>query len=351
MAPPNPTQRLNEIEPRLARIETALGLRPIKPKSTFSQLCSEIWQWIVASWKVLLPVAAFALAIISYFTAPWIKWEFDHRDDSRDKAIDGRITAALNVQGGIAATLAEVQKTTNDTNITLKTLQPFIQALVQREMIKNASLSQPDFGRNLPEIANDLAVARNQNAKTQPQVIDSLSKKMLQIQPSVAGYWPAVVQLVDYKYQSTKTTTTLPNCLDTLIPNSEIDRQYTSNGVKDYPNFSGPQMRNWMAHMYLGHCVLSLDDDGNFAASPVGKFFEQVKKVHPQANLFFLVMNDAHITYSGGKLLPVSEIDFTNCTFEFKPPATLPNKVSQSMTTQLLAANGSHGTIQLPNGL
>jgi hypothetical protein len=106
-----------------------------------------------------------------------------------------------------------------------------------------------------------------------------------------------------------------------------------------------------MSHVFLGHCSLSLDDDGNFSSTPVGRFFDRVKKHHPQATLFFLVINNAHISYSGGKMLPVSGIQFVNCSFEFKPPNGLPNKFSQSITSQLLAENPSQGTIQLPIGM
>jgi hypothetical protein len=180
----------------------------------------------------------------------------------------------------------------------------------------------------------------------------TLLQNVVSVHSDLPETWQAAVQMVDYKFQASASVSTLPNCLDTVVPNAqEVDSIVTPTGAVDYPSFSGPQSPNWMAHLYLGHCTLSLDDNGDFYSTSAGAFFQKVKEHHPQASFFFLVISDAHITYSGGKILPVSGIQFTNCTFDFKQPSGVPSKLSQSMTTQLLAANTSYGTIQLPAGI
>lgn len=218
-----------------------------------------------------------------------------------------------------------------------------------------APKSPEQLQANLTTVSGQLQTARVEGKEPDHAKLATLSGALSQVvqhHPDLPEAWQAAIQLVDYKFQAPIRATSLPDCLDTLPPNNEeTDRLYTPTGQVDYPNFSGPQTQGWMSHVFLAHCQLNLDDNGDFDSTSVGKFFQKVRAHHPQATLFVLVLNDAHITYSGGKMLPMSGIQFTNCTFEFKPPSGVPSKISQSITTQLLAADTSQGTIQLPTGL
>ena len=224
--------------------------------------------------------------------------------------------------------------------------------LTRLNLATSASLSPGSFASNLQQLGTDIRQAQEKKVDITGGILNDLQQKLIGTDSGAQGYWPTAVQLVDYKYRASASVSKPRNCLDTVSPDApEVDRLTTNTGVVDYPSFSGPQTPGWMAHLMLGNCNLNLDDNGDFYSTSAGKFFQRVKEHHPQASLFFLVLNNAHITYSGGKMLPVSGIQFTNCTFEFKPPTGIPSKLTQSITTQLLAANAYQGTIQLQTGL
>lgn len=216
--------------------------------------------------------------------------------------------------------------------------------------------SSAQLAANLALAGAQLQVARSEGRNPDPKKLEALQNAIAnasQTHPEIPESWQAAVQLVNYKYRP-QSTPALPlqNCLDMAIPGANVDRLYglTPGGtaVTDVPGFTDAQAPHWMSHAVLGNCALSLDDDGSFPSSSVGKFFEEVKKHHPNADQFVLVLTNAHITYSGGKLLPVSEIQFKDCSFEFRPPTEIPGKGSQLVMSQLLRANVSEGTLQLP---
>ena len=216
--------------------------------------------------------------------------------------------------------------------------------------------SQQQLQANLSTVVAQVQTARAEGKAPNATKVTSLSSavaEVVQRNSELPEAWQAAMQLVDYKYQlKLGTSTNLPNCLDTLSPgNAEVDRLRTSDGgTVDYPNYSGPQTPAWMSHVILGHCTLNLDDDGSFDSTSVGRFFASVRTHHPQATMFFLVMNDAHVTYSGGKMLPITGVTFTNRTFEVTSPSKLPNRLTRAMTLQLLLAKPKSGEIALPMG-
>ena len=204
---------------------------------------------------------------------------------------------------------------------------------------------------NLSTVIAQVQTARSDGKAADLEKVSSISSalaEVIQRNPNLPEAWQAAANLVDYKYQSPRSAP-LVNCLDTLPGTGGFDRMQTTDGVIDFPNLSGPQTPGWMSHVYLGNCTLKLDDDGTFDSTSVGKFFAEVRKHHPQASRFVLVLENAHVTYSGGNILPVTEIQFTNCTFDLTPPASLPNKWDRALATDLLVASLDHGNIYFPS--
>lgn len=203
---------------------------------------------------------------------------------------------------------------------------------------------------NLSTVVAQIQMARVEGKPPDEKKVAALSgalAKVVQDSPSLPEVWQAAAQLVDYKFQPKQTDESLPNCLDMVPPEApEVDRIQTPDGAVDYPNFSGPQTQGWMAHIYLGKCVLDLDDEGDFDNTSVGKYFQRVRKHHPQAAIFIIVVQDAVIKYSGGKMLPVSAIQFANCAFEIVPPVSLPSNNTKQLIAQLLPQKISTGEVQ-----
>jgi hypothetical protein len=213
--------------------------------------------------------------------------------------------------------------------------------------------------------AKDVAVAANQAR----EIIRTLRKDKFPVQrneiieaasatsalakahPDVPQVWQTAAELVSYRSELSQITLPkdLPNCLYTIVPGNNFDRITTPSGQKvDVPGFSSYQSSGgWMSHVMLANCVLYLDAQG-FEDTPVGKFFAEVRKQHPNTSLFSLVLSNARIVYSGGTILPVTEVQFTNCIFDFKPSSITPASRGRALTDQLLTANLDTGTVQLP---
>ncbi|MES2390826.1 MAG: hypothetical protein V4555_04235 [Acidobacteriota bacterium] len=302
---------------RVARAENAALVNPHGAQRVMLWL--KEWGAISAIWAV--PLALFAMVItLGIF------------------AING-ITKNATFQATTEARLTTIEKTL---------LEVHRQQIAQ-DLTNHAYIPLEQFSQSLASLKTSIAIAREEKVSVAPNVMSDLQTKLIATDHNAPDYWPSAVQLVDFKYQSVTPPESTRNCLDTVSEDSpEDDRVVTQNGVYNFPQFSGPQTTAWTAHIFLGHCNLNLDDIGNFSTTSVGKFFQRVKEHHPQADRFYVVLQNAHVSYSGGKIIPVSGIVFENCTFDFTPPAKVPTNPFQSITTQLLAADQAKGTISIP---
>jgi hypothetical protein len=227
------------------------------------------------------------------------------------------------------------------------------------EIVENIANPKGDaqLAANLALAGAQIQVARSENRPSDPrklQQLQSVIAKAAETHPNVPEAWQAAAQLVSYRYQAMDVplATQLPDCLDTVVPGRNIDRVTQLDGsVVAEPGFTTSQAPKWMAHVILANCSLNLDDDGTFSRTSVGKFFEEVKKHHPNADFFSIVLSHVRITYSGGKMLPVSEIRYQDCVFEVKQSSGMPSIRSRALTNQLLTANLLDGTILLPSGV
>jgi hypothetical protein len=157
---------------------------------------------------------------------------------------------------------------------------------------------------------------------------------------------------VDYKFQPQKDTpTNSPDCLDNV---AETDGEASEKQVRN-PDGSikyswGPSIPGLptTSVVFVSNCVLNLDDDGSFFSTKAGRDFMADKMRSPPAKSLILIAVNAHIKYSGGKIIPINELRFKGCSFDIKPASDLPTKTGQKLTKELLAASPSQGELQLP---
>jgi hypothetical protein len=350
MAEPTTKQRFDGIDSRLDRIERALELKPPEPKSAFAQFRGHVWQLIVVNRSWVISVAAILVAIGGWFGSGMFKYWLDHKDDGLNHLIDGRIEAALKAPSGVLATLSEVQRTTNETDTTLKTLQPFIQDVIRHQFEIASKLPAQELGERLPAVKNLLAVARDQDVQIEPKITENLREKLLKIDAKAPDYWPASAQFISYRSQNTVPDTqsllqpNLPNCTD---HDPEGPRIESTNG--NQITFSSA---------YYDNCRLTLD-----SAKDDAKINSLLLNLTPK-----IVFRHCLIVYKGGEIgliiafnnRPVKiylpehpEVDavpsttpvtgntlyFNNCLFKLdlnhQPPSG-----GQKFTQNLLATNG-----------
>jgi hypothetical protein len=169
--------------------------------------------------------------------------------------------------------------------------------------------------------------------------------------PGLPRAWDAAATVINTRFSvnTSGVPENLPDCLDTIVPGQERDRFTHPDGTKtDSPGFiDAPSQIPWRAHAVVQNCVLDLDATPKFANSSVGKFFANEKMHHPNTVALFIEATHAKIIYSGGPMLPVSEIHFVNCIFDLHPTLELPPSKGRKFASHLLTADLDDNTINL----
>jgi hypothetical protein len=191
MAAPTNRERLDEHDSRLVKIEVALSLKPPEPKRSFLKQKYDL----LVNHKGTSLFLAVILCAVGLFGKYWL----DHRNEWWNHDVDARIDLAINAKGGIRETLGAVQQTVNRTEATLNALQPFIHDVVQHQFKSASKLPAATLRERLPAIGNLLSVAKNQEVKIAPGIADSLSKKLLQIEPESSDFWQVAGALISYR--------------------------------------------------------------------------------------------------------------------------------------------------------
>jgi hypothetical protein len=191
---------------------------------------------------------------------------------------------------------------------------------------------------NLATVDAQIQTARANGTKPNIKKVDALSGALSQVvknDPDLPEAWQAAVQLVNYKYQPQVTIARpLPSCLSLSGPGTISFMGPISPG--------DPVRLTFVLH----NCTLNLDDE-NFWLTQMGKGIHDAMDTHPASYSIILIVHNSNITYSGGKFLPVNQIQFQNCSFELKQPTVLPNRNVQLVTEQLLAANATDGILNI----
>ena len=224
-------------------------------------------------------------------------------------------------------------------------------AQARQNLTASASLSPESFASNLPQLQADIKTAREKQVSVPPAFINDLSQRFLATDIKASGYWPAAVQFVDYKFLPRPGSDSLPNCLRGATHQlGQFEEIHNSDGsISRVPGLPF-QAGHVAAEAIFTNCVLDLDDIGQWKGSAAAQSLENLKKSHPEIDRYILDLTGVLIKYSGGPLLPVSEIRFRNCWFELPAPTESPNPPTQKITTQLLEAERYNGKVDLASG-
>jgi len=183
---PTPTQRLNDIEPRVAQIETTLGIKPPGPKSILSRLWSRSWPWVVNNKVWIIPITAILVTLSGIrITDIYKEWK-ERQDEALAHAVDDRIDKALKAPGGVLETLKGIDGKVDKANTTLDTLQPFIHDVIEHQFENVSKLSPQALGSRLPALRDLLAIAKDQDIRVRLPVED-LSRTLRKVQPDADG--------------------------------------------------------------------------------------------------------------------------------------------------------------------
>ena len=221
-----------------------------------------------------------------------------------------------------------------------------------------APKSQQQLQANLTTITAQIETAKADGkppdaSKVQP--LSSVLSNVVRNNPDMPTAWNAAMELVNYRFQPTsQDISRLPDCLNlpSMGSRPEVQGPPGADGIPTHHPRAGPIVaQEWKGMVVAQNCRLDLDDSGNFASSGAAKDFEDAKRQAPGINYYILEVTSAYVTYKGGKLLPINEIRFKNCSFQIQPTLDVPDKRRQAITKQLLEAKSNEGTIRLPIGM
>jgi hypothetical protein len=372
MAIPTNKERLDALEERLKQIEEALGLKPPKPKSPFTQYREHLWQQIKKHWKAVLPVVALVVAVSGWFIGGWFKYYLDHRYDF----IDGMITANLNAKGGVKDTLANMQQTVTKMEATLNTLEPYIHDVVEHQFENVSKLPSATLQERLPAVQHLLAIAKDQGIKADIPSLDALGKNLSTVDTKAASFWPTAAQFISYRSQTLASDLPalrridLPNCTDhdptpmQLIVKGQAEKQGKHNDISSFPQTSSPTGRDAeLVTAVYENCRFTLDSPEEASKVPFLRnqrsfalTFKQCQIIYRGGSINLLAFNP-HPTLLTSKgdvrsdvyIMTGQRIHFENCLFSFVIDSKPPDE-GQRLTEQLLAQSGPRLTVTAPKG-
>jgi hypothetical protein len=226
-------------------------------------------------------------------------------------------------------------------------------------------VSDATLAADLQLLSAQIRVDEVRKAQAKPENVQMLASALTEVtkkHPELPETWQAAAQLVNYKYQAQdKSVSELSNCLGGNGERYKYSSKFSANAVPSAGNAEQAQipldslLPGVMPAFVLTirDCALNLDDDGNFPSTLLGRAVEEARKSAPELSAYSLVLNmfNVHVTYTGGKLIPVKGILFRDCTFEFKSRLGIPSKGSQQITSQLLVASASEGKLTVSDGM
>jgi hypothetical protein len=194
---------LHDHERRLHEIESQLGIKPPTPRKTLKERLKE---WVKANpWiKVAVPII---LPVLTVLLAYWL----DHRTEWWNKDVDARVTIVLEKPGGVQETLKQVRDTVDRTDERLKTLEPFIHEVIQRQFENVAKLPTGALMQHIPGLNNLVAVAKNQNVTVDSKIVTEVGTKLVDASRENVEAWDAALRWVNYKSFNNSFSSSLPD--------------------------------------------------------------------------------------------------------------------------------------------
>jgi hypothetical protein len=344
VALPTNKERLDGIETRLGQIEVTLGLRPPTPKKG---LVAQKYEWAI-NHKGTSIFLAIILCGVSIFGKYWL----DHKNEWWNHDVDDRVSQAINAKGGIKETLARI-------DTTLATLQPFIQDVIHHQFESASKLPSAALRQRLPALKHLLSIAKDQEVKIDPTIVNRMSKKLAGIPSRLPGfwtpalpldYWQTVANLVSYRSfnaMSWSPQATFPKCTDSDPETTAINANFTTEGK--------PSQLTTKLGTYRS-CRITLDSPEDatrlnslLLGGIAGITFYRCLVVYRGGPIKLILAWDHRVVASAEKVGTLTAsgntISFVDCLFDFSIQE-LPTPQTQQLTEFLLSQNSP--TINLP---
>jgi hypothetical protein len=176
---------------------------------------------------------------------------------------------------------------------------------------------------NLSTVVAQIQTARVNGKKPDTKKVTELSNvvsKVVENNPQTPEAWQAAAALITYRTEQPQQQN--PKECGSETPQIELSNEVQYSEGLGYSN-----------------CTIVLDDAPDIVNSRLWIVEHQSMRNDPRSSQHFaLVLNNVHVIYRGGSILPADIFIFTNCTFDFQmsvpPPAP-----AQSLSKLLLAAN------------
>jgi len=215
-------------------------------------------------------------------------------------------------------------------------------SIARQSLTTYAALPQSEFKAALPDLNSSIALARKQNVRIPPRVVDDLSKQLNATETSTADFWPTAAEFISYRSQllTEWRAADLPPCLTGRPGQSGKFTASIKQGSKELTH--GPVEYN--------NCKIVLDSQAATAELSMDLSFADV------------LCNHCVVIYNGGQIviMPmkiatetpaqlVGKLIFEDCLFVLSFP-TVPTQQGQQLTRTLLAASSNTVSIQLHQG-
>jgi len=297
---------LQDHERRLQEIETQLGIKPPPPKKTARERLTE---WVKANpWISLL--SAIVLAAVTLFGSYWL----NHRKEWWNGDVAAQVNIVLEKSGGVQETLKQVKETVDRTDEKLKTLEPFIHEVIQRQFENVAKLSTGALIPRIPALNNLVAVAKSQNVAVEPNIVTEVGTKLVDASHQNAEAWDAALRWVGYKSFNNRFSSQLPDT--TNVP--EFRDNYVINipNGADHPTFSLKGLvsaDNAAQEDYIGNAARNK----GMTSGPEWIIPEGGAVGLDGLYLKNVVFHNVYIQYFGAPLI-MKNVYFIDCTFDMK---------------------------------
>jgi hypothetical protein len=234
----------------------------------------------------------------------------DHRVDAKfsDKKFDQMASDVSNMKGR------------------LEEISGFLKLLTEKELRTQAALPKSEFDQQIPQLSFTVSVARQVHAEVASNIVDGISSKLAQTEPTEPAYWRAAGELISYRSEVRNkfANPQLPNCFSIRAISAIMDN--TSGFFK--------------VTIPLSNCTFEIDNEKGFEGSPLQlAVMSSIVGAPPNSVRYTLDLTSVHVVYHGRPLLPVIRFAFHNCTFEFQTPEDAP--VHAKELTRVLLASAS----------
>jgi hypothetical protein len=199
------SDRVYAVEQRLASLEKALSAghklaqqavealattRKSRWKTIWEKRPIGFWEW--TKWLgTFACFPALPIALIAWLQPQWASHVYHDRKSEIGEVFDSKFAP-------FAQQIAEQGNKLSGIEGRLDGLRDDVQLLLKKELKITASLSQPEFNKNLDVVVSALQAAANQKVAIPIEVSSTLHSKLKSSPVSAVSYWPAVGSFLTY---------------------------------------------------------------------------------------------------------------------------------------------------------